>query len=535
MDLDLYTRTTSVMCVQRLNWFLRAPVLQFRHVSSHRSSVPRILRQVSIASADRTTSSPDPTGYPRPPDDGSSVAVCALAIYTFFLQQRRSHHEVSLEDSALPYLPLYVIPVCPVCSSSHGYVHAIPPCGHIVDTWEVPPPVRVNVSPIEVQPPVRVNVSPIEVQPPVRVNLSLLESRERQVGLRDPSVDHCMRDAGLFPAEFNVRTSMTGLLRSTVCFIVAWVQRSVTCSGSHACGPGTDAVRFIAPVRTEPPWCPAPPWPTNTELPSGCSNPYIDGESCTYRCRPGYTQVSGSTVRTCSNEAWTGTDLVCTGGRNCTTPPNPANSNAYVTGCSYPYTNGEKCYYRCRPGYMRLIGDTIRACYIHWTGTDLFCVLDLRPGIDRCAETAPRLPGPTCHAPPTPAYTSMSGCSSPYIFNEKCTYQCLPGYTQVSGSTVRTCYYGHWTGTDLFCSNGQNCPTPANIPYTYRTGCSSPYNNGDRCSYQCRPEFMRASGSINRTCSNGTWTGTNLICWRGGHLRACVDSLGVLSSVGSVV
>ncbi|KAI8522137.1 hypothetical protein Bbelb_018910 [Branchiostoma belcheri] len=85
------------MCVQRLNWFLRARA---------RSSVPRILRQVPIASADRTTSSSDPTGYPRPPDDGSSVAVCALAIDTFFLQQRRSHHEVSLEDSALPHLLL---------------------------------------------------------------------------------------------------------------------------------------------------------------------------------------------------------------------------------------------------------------------------------------------------------------------------------------------------------------------------------------------------------------------------------------------
>ncbi|KAI8498301.1 hypothetical protein Bbelb_242450 [Branchiostoma belcheri] len=61
---------------------------------------------IPIASADRTTSSSDSTGYPRPPDDGSSVAVCALAIYTFFLQQRRSHHEVSLEDSALPHLLL---------------------------------------------------------------------------------------------------------------------------------------------------------------------------------------------------------------------------------------------------------------------------------------------------------------------------------------------------------------------------------------------------------------------------------------------
>ncbi|KAI8512071.1 hypothetical protein Bbelb_111710 [Branchiostoma belcheri] len=84
--------------------------------------------------------------------------------------------------------------------------------------------------------------------------------------LRDPSVDHCMRDAGLFPAEFNGRTSMTGLLRSTVCFIVTWVQRSVTCSGSHTCGPGTDAVRFIAPVRTASPFRVRPkPDPSGTQ------------------------------------------------------------------------------------------------------------------------------------------------------------------------------------------------------------------------------------------------------------------------------
>ncbi|KAI8491248.1 hypothetical protein Bbelb_308810 [Branchiostoma belcheri] len=273
-DDDTFTRSslTPLRCDQ--NSLYVTPTHSHMHLPSHTQTAsstgfcaPLCYSFVAFLHIDRLfqgffakSPSPRQTGPPRartplatPPPAWRWKFFCALAIYTFFLQQRRSHHEVSLEDSALPHLPLHVIPVCPVCSSSHGYVHAIPPCGHIVDTWEVPPPVRVNVSPIEVQPPVRVNVSPIEVQPPVRVNLSSLESRERQVGLRDPSVDHCMRDAGLFPAEFNVRTSMTGLLRSTVCFIVILVQRSVTCSGSHACGPGTDAVRFIAPVRTESP------------------------------------------------------------------------------------------------------------------------------------------------------------------------------------------------------------------------------------------------------------------------------------------
>ncbi|XP_035685003.1 uncharacterized protein LOC118421666 [Branchiostoma floridae] len=57
--------------------------------------------------------------------------------------------------------------------------------------------------------------------------------------------------------------------------------------------------------------CPGRPALPNNVTWSGCSAPYSHKEKCRYRCQPGYTRVSGSTTRTCSNGVWTGSSLVC--------------------------------------------------------------------------------------------------------------------------------------------------------------------------------------------------------------------------------
>ncbi|XP_066292580.1 uncharacterized protein [Branchiostoma lanceolatum] len=56
-----------------------------------------------------------------------------------------------------------------------------------------------------------------------------------------------------------------------------------------------------------------------------------------------------------------------------------------------------------------------------------------------------------CSAPPNPANTARADCSSPYTHGEKCSYRCHTGYTQVSGNTVKTCSNGQWTGIELVC------------------------------------------------------------------------------------
>ncbi|XP_035687810.1 fibroblast growth factor receptor-like [Branchiostoma floridae] len=54
-------------------------------------------------------------------------------------------------------------------------------------------------------------------------------------------------------------------------------------------------------------------------------------------------------------------------------------------------------------------------------------------------------------APPTPAFSYKSGCSSPYLHGKTCYYGCRSGYYPASGNTERTCNNGVWTGDKLEC------------------------------------------------------------------------------------
>eukprot|EP00058_Branchiostoma_floridae_P021800 XP_002607290.1 hypothetical protein BRAFLDRAFT_88239 [Branchiostoma floridae] len=118
-----------------------------------------------------------------------------------------------------------------------------------------------------------------------------------------------------------------------------------------------------------------------------------------------------------------------------------------------------------------------------------------------------------CSTPPTLSYTYRSGCYYPYTNGERCTYRCQTGYRQVSGSTIRTCSYGRWSGTNLVCR--RICPTAPVVMYTIRSGCLAPYTQGETCYYRCLPGYTQISGSTAKTCSNGFWTGSSLVCRRG--------------------
>ncbi|XP_078604873.1 uncharacterized protein LOC144878285 [Branchiostoma floridae x Branchiostoma japonicum] len=60
-------------------------------------------------------------------------------------------------------------------------------------------------------------------------------------------------------------------------------------------------------------------------------------------------------------------------------------------------------------------------------------------------------PETDCGPPPAPSNTTRSGCDAPYTHGAVCNYQYEPGFIQVNGSNVRTCENGMWTGTDLVC------------------------------------------------------------------------------------
>eukprot|EP00058_Branchiostoma_floridae_P021788 XP_002607278.1 hypothetical protein BRAFLDRAFT_125175 [Branchiostoma floridae] len=175
----------------------------------------------------------------------------------------------------------------------------------------------------------------------------------------------------------------------------------------------------------------------------------------------------------------------------------------YRSGCYSPYTNGERCTYRCRTGYSRVSGDYTRTCSGgRWVGTNLVC---RRVGAD-CRSSPPFVPN-----------TIRSGCAAPYKHLETCRYQCRRGYSRVTGSTYKRCQNGGWSGSDLICRYTATlpCSAPPIRTWSFRYGCYPPYTHGERCSFACRNGSPQ-SGSSTRTCNNGVWSGTPLTCVRRG-------------------
>ncbi|XP_066293191.1 uncharacterized protein [Branchiostoma lanceolatum] len=104
-------------------------------------------------------------------------------------------------------------------------------------------------------------------------------------------------------------------------------------------------------------------------------------------------------------------------------------------------------------------------------------------------------------APRALARTSRDGCTSPYTNLETCTYRCLFGYIKVSGSTIRTCYNGRWTGTNLVCGTRSQITCPhaptgnANVRDSGVSQCAPPYTQGEICDYTCITGYNRVTGT----------------------------------------
>ncbi|XP_078687102.1 coagulation factor XIII B chain-like [Branchiostoma floridae x Branchiostoma belcheri] len=117
-----------------------------------------------------------------------------------------------------------------------------------------------------------------------------------------------------------------------------------------------------------------------------------------------------------------------------------------------------------------------------------------------------------CRKAPSPKRTVRSGCKQPYNHGETCTYRCKKNYVPVGGDAKRTCRNGAWTGSHLICRLGQNCGPPPSPPCTTRQDCNSPYKHKERCEYQCQASCTQVGGDQMLRCYDGTWTGTPLVC-----------------------
>ncbi|XP_035694449.1 uncharacterized protein LOC118428473 [Branchiostoma floridae] len=57
-----------------------------------------------------------------------------------------------------------------------------------------------------------------------------------------------------------------------------------------------------------------------------------------------------------------------------------------------------------------------------------------------------------------------------------------------------------------------SCPEPFTAPGTIKYNCNPPYVHGEACWWRCPPRYRYQSGSPVRQCKDGQWTGTIMFC-----------------------
>ncbi|XP_077997380.1 sushi, von Willebrand factor type A, EGF and pentraxin domain-containing protein 1-like [Glandiceps talaboti] len=230
--------------------------------------------------------------------------------------------------------------------------------------------------------------------------------------------------------------------------------------------------------------------PTGTQISKICSqSPYVNGDSCTYMCTPGYHTTDGlSTVDiTCSDGTWSASSVICIA--DCSAP-----MLTQATGsCKSPYLHDKTCTYSCNTGYHTSDGLSTVDITCNggtWSDDSVICVAD-------CS---------------TPMLTQATGsCASPYLHDKTCTYSCNTGYHTSDGlSTVDiTCNAGTWSDSSVVCI--ADCSTPK---LTQATGsCASPYFHDKTCTYTCNTGYHTSDGSstVDITCNDGTWSASSAI------------------------
>ncbi|XP_035680758.1 P-selectin-like isoform X2 [Branchiostoma floridae] len=189
---------------------------------------------------------------------------------------------------------------------------------------------------------------------------------------------------------------------------------------------------------------------------------------------------------------------------SCSRPP--YGMGVKTTNCEnrIPYREGETCRFKCQNGYRRTSGDTSRTCTDKsWSGNMLICE---QYGCER--------PGNLGGFYSRVGRTGCEPLKPLYDNGETCTFACKDGYVAEAGDPSITCKNGGWSGTPLTCTPELRCKDPPSSSTAYIRGCQSPYEEGETCTFECRPGFERYYGNVNAniTCTRGYWIGESLIC-----------------------
>ncbi|XP_019643647.1 PREDICTED: uncharacterized protein LOC109484728 isoform X2 [Branchiostoma belcheri] len=130
------------------------------------------------------------------------------------------------------------------------------------------------------------------------------------------------------------------------------------------------------------------------------------------------------------------------------------------------------------------------------------------------------IPRPDCPWPPPAKPGSCIEMGFPTGRNngDIVRYECKPGFQRCKGRETLVCWKGQWRpqGNQLEC--GPACPPHPPAGYgAYRVRCVRTNANWlgakENCVYRCYRGWVRWTGSYNRICRRGVWTGSQLVCF----------------------
>ncbi|NWU23399.1 C4BPA protein, partial [Dyaphorophyia castanea] len=245
--------------------------------------------------------------------------------------------------------------------------------------------------------------------------------------------------------------------------------------------------------------CPRPERLQEAELSesSGAMLSFPVGSQVSFRCRPGYTRVPGTSLtRTCGADLqWTPTDRFCTE-RKCKYPGDL--ENGYFDASDLTF--GAKLTFSCREGY-RLLGKEEISCVIKNEG------VDWSGSLPHC-EIIP------CEPPPKIAHGSYEERDN-YVYQSSVTYRCQSPFSLIGPDTIHCTsdarFTGVWSGPPPEC-RVVKCENPSVENARKTSGFGSSYSYKDSVVFECEPGYFMVGAAVITCEENNTWVPSEPTC-----------------------
>ncbi|XP_048587550.1 CUB and sushi domain-containing protein 3 isoform X3 [Nematostella vectensis] len=218
-------------------------------------------------------------------------------------------------------------------------------------------------------------------------------------------------------------------------------------------------------------------------------NNFSEGQRVGFFCSSGHV-IDGPSEIMCVNGRWSDKKPTCRAG--CAQPSTPPNSVLYIGSRKSYYSDQERVFYLCKPGFF-LVGMRERQCMgNNWTSVAF-----------KCISTG-------CGDPGTPLNGQKIGLT--YRVRDRVYYTCLPGFRMI-GPSKRVCMSnGTWAGYLPHCVASQ-CPDLPIPQYGVKQVTTTAYKG--ETSFTCTSRGYELVGSKVRVCLfDGTWSGKQPSCER---------------------